>query len=104
MSNFNSKETISIEKFRKLHTRVEALSEAKASGKKKFMVQDLLGDFALTRETHSKQCENLKVGDIVFFLRGLPPASFEQNPSVEIHAKIVMARVVEEKTEVVELK
>lgn len=56
--------------------------------------KQVYGNFAMGGEAHKKQCENLKVGDKVFFLKIKPDV---KHPDVDTNVDIVMAKVVESK-------
>ena len=56
---------MTIEEFKNMKTRAQVLEEAKDKGVKLSLYT---GKTQLSEEAHKKQCENLKVGDTVFFL------------------------------------
>lgn len=74
------KETTTIEEFKNLPCR--ATPEAIKGGR-----------LGLGEEGHRKQCENLKVGDKVFFLK--TKVDGEVKEGVDLNLELVMAKVVE---------
>lgn len=76
----DKRETITIREFRNLVTN--------DSPDRKHVY----GKFAMPMEAHKKQCENLKIGDKVFFFEMQPNLAHSE---LEVDIRIVQAEVVE---------
>jgi len=83
----NEKITISIDEFRNLlHVNDPERVEKKI----------FYGNFAIGKEVQEKQCENLKIGDTVFYLRVSPvDTSVRKDGIPEINVVLTQATVVE---------